>query len=182
MIRRVMQHLEIPTHRLSATQTTIYGFNTNGTRPMGKIKLKCQIRDLRSEVTYYFIDTDTSYNLLLGRPWIHCNSIVSSTLHQVTKYIDEDGKVRTLIAKRHPFKGVKNYFTDSLLYQNSLETDKNTQPEELDSGNEANVEPEAEEECFWELNSLVTSINKLDINNTTHDVGEWYINEELGLA
>jgi len=36
----VMQHLRIPTHQLSTTQTTIYGFNVNGTRPMGKIKLK----------------------------------------------------------------------------------------------------------------------------------------------
>jgi len=70
MPRRVMQHLGIPTNRLSATQTTIYSFNANGTRPMGKIKLKCQIGDLRSEVTCYVIDTDTSYNLLLGRPWI----------------------------------------------------------------------------------------------------------------
>ena len=30
MPRRVMQHLEIPTHWLSATQTTIYGLNANG--------------------------------------------------------------------------------------------------------------------------------------------------------
>ena len=65
MPRRVMQHLGIPTHRLSATQTTIYDFNTNGTCPMGKIKLKCQIGDLRSEVMCYVIDADTSYNLLL---------------------------------------------------------------------------------------------------------------------
>jgi len=85
---RVMQHLGIPTHRLSATQTTIYDFDTNVTRPMGKIKLKCQIRDLKSEVTCYVIDADTSYNLLLGRPWIHRNSIVPSTLYQVMKYID----------------------------------------------------------------------------------------------
>jgi len=61
-----------------------------------------------------------------------------------------------LIFKRHPFKGVENYFTNSLLYQDSLEKDKNPQQEELDSGNEAYVEPEAEEECLWELNSLVT--------------------------
>jgi len=93
MPRRVMQYLGIPTHRLSATQTTIYDFNANGTHPMGKIKLKCQIRDLRSEVTCYVIDADTLYNLLLGRSWIHRNSIVPSTLHQVMKYIDEDGKV-----------------------------------------------------------------------------------------
>jgi len=63
-----------------------------------------------------------------------------------------------------------------------LETDENSQPEELDSGNEADVDPEAEEECLWELNPLIMSINKLDVNNTTNDVGEWYINEELGLG
>jgi len=63
---RVMQHLGIPIHRLSATQTTIYGFNANDTRAMGKIKLKCQIGDLGSEVTCYVIDADISYNLLLG--------------------------------------------------------------------------------------------------------------------
>jgi len=71
----------------------MYNFNTNGTRLMGKIKLRCQIGDLRSEVTCHIIDADTSYNLLLGRPWIHRNSTVLSTLHQVMKYADEDGKV-----------------------------------------------------------------------------------------
>ena len=106
---------------------------------MGKIKLKCQIGDLKSEVTCYVIDADTSYNLLFGRPWIHRNSIVPSALDQVMKYIDESGKVRTLITERHPFKGVENYFTDSLLYQDSLETDENPQPEELDSDNKADV-------------------------------------------
>ena len=50
-----------------------------------------------------------------------------------------------LIAERHLFKGVENYFTDSLLYQDSLETNKNPQSEEPDSGNEADIKPEAEE-------------------------------------
>ena len=68
MPRRVLKHLGIPAHRLSATQTTIFGFNANGTHPLGKIKLKCQIGDLKTEVTCYVIDADTSYNLLLGRP------------------------------------------------------------------------------------------------------------------
>jgi len=93
------------------------------------------------------------------------------------KYINGSGKVRALIVERHPFKGVENYFTDSLLYQDSLEMNKNSH-----SDNEADTEPEAEEECMWELNPLVTSINKLDVNNTADDVGEWYINEELNLA
>ena len=41
MPRRVMEHLSIPAHRLSATDTNIFGFNANRTRPMGKIKLRC---------------------------------------------------------------------------------------------------------------------------------------------
>ena len=35
---------------------------------------------------------------------------------------------------------------------------------------------------MWELDPLVTDINKLDVDNTTDDVGVWYINEELDLA
>ena len=89
---RVMQHLGIPTHRLSSTQTTIYGFNATGTRPMRKIKLRCQIGDLKSQMICYVIDADTSYNLLLGRPWINRNAIILSTLHQVMKYVSEDEK------------------------------------------------------------------------------------------
>jgi len=59
---------------------------------------------------------------------------------------------------------------------------ENPQPEEPDSGNEADIEPETKEKYFWELNPFLTSINKLDVNNTTDDVGEWYIDEELDLA
>jgi len=73
--------------------------------------------------------------------------------------------VRTLIAERHPFKGVDNYFTDSLVYQDSLEADENPHPEELDSGNEADTELE-EDECLWEINPLVTSIGKLGSDTT----------------
>jgi len=58
------------------------------------------------------------------------------------------GKSENIIAEKHPFKGVENYFTDSLLYQDSLETDENIQPEEPESSNEVDTEPEAEEECL----------------------------------
>jgi len=50
---------------------------------------------------------------------------VSFTLHQVMKYIDRDGKIRTLIVERPPFKGEENYLTDSLLYIDSPEMNEN---------------------------------------------------------
>ena len=69
------------------------------------------------------------------------------------EYIGEDEKVRTLIVERYPFKGAENYFIDSLIYQDSFEVDENPHPEELDSGNEADTEPE-DKECLWEINFL----------------------------
>ena len=84
-----------------------------------------------------------------------------------------------LIAEKQPFKGVENYFTDALLYRDSFETTESPLPED-DSGNEADVEPEPEEECLWELN--VMGINKPDLNNTADDEGEWFINENLDLT
>jgi len=36
-------------------------------------------------------------------------------------YFNEEGEVRTFIVERHPFKGVKNYFTYSF-HQDSFET------------------------------------------------------------
>ena len=75
----------------------------------------------------------------------HHRPFYSPSSHEV---FDRDGKVRPLIAERHPFKGVENYFTDSLLFQDSREMNENPQPEEPDSGNEADIEPKAEEEYF----------------------------------
>src|SRR3954465_10021909 len=154
MPRRVMEHLSIPAHRLSVTDTNIFGFNANSTRPMGKIKLRCQIGDLKTEVPVYVIDADTSYNLLLGRPWIHKNHIVLSTLHQDMKYVDAQGQVRTLVTEQRHFKGVENYFTDALLYQDANEVVVQ-EKEELELGNEADRESVSESDKGseeWELN------------------------------
>ena len=79
-------------------------------------------------------------------------------------------------------EGVKNYFTDSLLYRDSHKTNENPHPEDPDSGNEADTETEPEEECLWELNSCVTSINNFNFNNTTNVEGEWFINKNLDLV
>ena len=79
--------------------------------------------------------------------------------------------MRILIVERHPFKGVENYFTDFLLYQDSLEVDKNSHPEEPDSGKETDTKPE-ENECLWEINLLVMSIDKLNFDTIANVEGE----------
>lgn len=81
---------------------TIQGYNADSQRAIGKIRLKCQLADLKSEITCYVIDNDTSYNLLLGRPWIQGNYVLPSTRNKCFKYVDEDKKVQTVFADRKP--------------------------------------------------------------------------------
>ena len=47
-----------------------------------------------------------------------------------------------------------------------METTNDPPPDDHDSGNEAYTELDPEEECLWKLNPIVTSIDKLDVNNT----------------
>ena len=83
------------------------------------------------------------------------------------KYVDEEEKVRMLIAERYPFKRVENYLRLS-------------HPEEPDSRIEADTEPE--EECILEINLLVMSIDKLNFNTTDNVEDKWFINENPDLA
>lgn len=176
--RRVMNFMRIPLCRLASITTTIYGFNSGSSRPLGKIRLKCQISDLRSEITCYVIDAETSYNMLVGRPWIHANWIVPSTLYQCFKYVDDrDCTVKTVFADTHPFKGVENYFTDSLLYEDSHQAAGETTPEGPGDGNEADVEDNSPDD------DIVAYFNDSACKEFTVDSDdEWVINENAILG
>ena len=134
--KRLLYFLGIPLSRLSTTTTTIYDFIAESSHPLSKIRLWYQIRDLKSEVTCYVIDADTSYNLLLERSWIYANWIVPFTLHQCFKYVGVDAVIWTVFVEMQPFKGMENYFIDSLLYQESNKLVKELLPNDNDKDNE----------------------------------------------
>jgi len=124
----------------------------------------------------YIIDADTSYNLLLGRPWIHNNWIVPSTLHQCFKYVTV---VQMVFAEMQPFKGVENYFTDSLLYQENNELVKQPLPNDIDSGNKTDSESEEDALATFSMEPIVAYLDDPDCNNSTESKGEWVLNENV---
>ncbi|XP_070006858.1 uncharacterized protein [Nicotiana sylvestris] len=70
---------------------------------------------MQSSAWLHVIDAKTSYNVLLGRPWIHENKVVPSTYHQCLKYY-KGGVEKTVVADAEPFTEAKSHFADVKFY------------------------------------------------------------------
>ncbi|KAH0773265.1 hypothetical protein KY290_010402 [Solanum tuberosum] len=113
-----LKELGITTGELSESRLLIQGFNQGGQRSIGSIKLEIHMEDLRSSAWMHVIDAKTSYNILLGRPWVHENRIVSSSYYQCLKYL-EDGIEKKIVADDNPFTEVETHFADAKFYLKS---------------------------------------------------------------
>ncbi|KAL0299885.1 UNVERIFIED_CONTAM: hypothetical protein Sangu_3149100 [Sesamum angustifolium] len=76
---RILKELEIPIDELSNSRLMIQGFNQGGQRAVGIIRMQLTMEDMVSSALFHVIDAKTSYNMLLGRPWLHENAVVPST-------------------------------------------------------------------------------------------------------
>ncbi|XP_016453904.1 uncharacterized protein LOC107778205 [Nicotiana tabacum] len=63
----------------------------------------------------HVIDAKTSYNLLLGRPWIYENKVIPSTYYQCLKY-NKDGIEKKIVADDKLFTEAETYFDDAKFY------------------------------------------------------------------
>ncbi|KAH0706162.1 hypothetical protein KY285_010682 [Solanum tuberosum] len=81
----------------------------------GTVKIDLTIGELQSSVWLHVIDAKTSYNILLGRPWVHENKVIPSTYHQCLKYY-EDGVAKRNIADDNPFTEAEAHFVDAKFY------------------------------------------------------------------
>ncbi|KAM1933519.1 hypothetical protein ACFX15_017812 [Malus domestica] len=86
MPKSTMTTIGINVDELSLRLLLIQGFNQGGQRTMGMIRVEMTIGELKSTTIFHVIDARTSYGLLLGRPWIHANEVVPSTIHQCLKF------------------------------------------------------------------------------------------------
>ena len=97
-----MKELGVLLDELLQSRLMIQGFNRDGQRALGKVRLELVIDDMESNALFHVIDAKTTYNMLLGRPWIHQNGVVSSIFHQCFKYC-RNGEVKTVVADAKSF-------------------------------------------------------------------------------
>ena len=94
------------------------------------IWLNVTIDELKARPLFHVIDSKTSYNLLLGVPWIHGNGVVPSTLHQCFKYCD--GKqIKVVTTDLQPFTAAKSHFADAKFYLDYDTTSEVSQEEKM---------------------------------------------------
>ncbi|XP_070022837.1 uncharacterized protein [Nicotiana sylvestris] len=83
----------IGTGRIRPNNVCVRAFDGIKRDTLGEIDLILTIGPVDFEVTFQVLDMDTSYNFLLGRPWIHAAGVVPSTLHQMVKFEDKDREI-----------------------------------------------------------------------------------------
>ncbi|KAM1786196.1 hypothetical protein ACFX12_039014 [Malus domestica] len=118
---RTLRALGMNVRQLTPSMLTIQGFNQVGQKAMGSIALQMEIGELYSDALFHVIDADTSYNILLGRPWLHTYGVVPSTLHQCFKFL-VNGEVKKVLADTDPFRGEEVNYADAKFYKQSKVT------------------------------------------------------------
>ncbi|KAA0056781.1 uncharacterized protein E5676_scaffold690G00370 [Cucumis melo var. makuwa] len=114
MPKSTMGQLGVLMEELSNSKLAIQGFNQGSQRVIGMVRLELIIGDLKASALFHVIDSRTTYKLLLGRPWIHGNGVVISTLHQCFKFYQNG--VKKVEADSNPFSEAKSHFADAKFY------------------------------------------------------------------
>ena len=78
-----------------------------------------------------------------------------------------------------PFKGVENYFTDSLLYKEDGKVINKLLPDDIDSDNETNSESGEDPEVSFDEEPIVAYLNNLDYNKFADNGDEWVLNKNI---
>ncbi|XP_059630066.1 uncharacterized protein LOC132273049 [Cornus florida] len=90
--KTVFEQLEIPSLSVRPTFSPLMGFDGTKVDPLGVIDLSVTAAKRTLKENFVLTEIHPSYNLIMGRGWIHRMNGVSSTLHQVMRCLSPDGK------------------------------------------------------------------------------------------
>ena len=71
--------------QLAPLSLTIRAYDESSRGVIGTFEAECQLGPVSSSVLFHVLEITTSYNLLLGRAWMHPLGIVPSMVHQKLK-------------------------------------------------------------------------------------------------
>ncbi|XP_021769851.1 uncharacterized protein LOC110734100 [Chenopodium quinoa] len=81
-----LKHMNIDEKNIVNQSTMLVGFSGETKKTSGEIPLATYAKGINLQVKFLVIGTLSSYNMILGRPWIHEMKAIPSTYHQVIKF------------------------------------------------------------------------------------------------
>ena len=82
-----LRKLKFDLGKLEQNQVNVKAFDGVQRDTLGAMNLTLQMGPAEFSVQFQVLDIDTSYYLLVGRPFIHMAGVVPSTLHQMMKLV-----------------------------------------------------------------------------------------------
>ncbi|XP_030948460.1 uncharacterized protein LOC115972336 [Quercus lobata] len=86
MYPNLYKGLNLKPENLTAYSSPLVSFEGKMVIPKGQIRLLVQTGSDVVEVDFIVVDAFSPYTTTMGRPWLHTQGAVSSTLHQKVKY------------------------------------------------------------------------------------------------
>ncbi|XP_028060640.1 uncharacterized protein LOC114264247 [Camellia sinensis] len=78
---------------LAPATSPLVGFNSQLEWPIGKIILPVKAGSVVKQVEFWVLKVPSTYNLILGRGWLHAMQAVASTFHQVMRFSASSGQI-----------------------------------------------------------------------------------------
>lgn len=96
---------------IQPTKVTIRSFDGTKKDVVGDIELDIMVGPTLFVVNFQVVDVPRTFNLLLGRTWIHMVGAIPSSLHQKVKFVDNGKQVMV-----HEKMNFKAYEEESILF------------------------------------------------------------------
>ncbi|KAF3504699.1 hypothetical protein F2Q69_00044249 [Brassica cretica] len=80
------QDLGLDESALTRKTNPLVGFSGEVKQTAGEVVLPVYAKGINMSTKFLLIDCQSSYNMILGRPWIHDMGAVPSTFHQMVKF------------------------------------------------------------------------------------------------
>ncbi|KAJ1438452.1 Ribonuclease H domain [Sesbania bispinosa] len=107
--------LNIPKHRMRISDITLNTFHGKPVETRGCVNAVLEVGPIRTINVFQVVDSDPSYHMLLGQPWIHLHQCIPSTLHQCIKS-NFKGKEIEIPRAIDPFEVTEAHLIDASLF------------------------------------------------------------------
>ena len=91
--------LEVEPSSIKLNSTVVRAFDGSKREIVGEVELEVTIGPQTFSIPFQVLDIPRTFNLLLGRPWIHAAGAIPSSLHQRVKFII-DGQLITVMGEQ----------------------------------------------------------------------------------